>query len=274
MRKSLAVITPLCDRPKGFDLCRVWMRRQTLQPDQWIVVDNSKVPCVPNVSCLKKMGYQHKGFKYVTRQHTEEVSFSDNLREACRHVDTDFFAVVEDDDWRGERYLEDLYNEIDVEGAKISCSWQYPVYHISSGYCVDRVRGDAFRNRTVRHFNSRGKRSNLMNLHIMAYSDPCIGYLMGSCERSHQRRRLSQTAKATSVMKDFWEEVRHREIPHRLLYNTGQIVAIKGIPGKRVSGVHSVPGKIAPHYMIDEDRSILKRWVGEEDARLLLSTLE
>jgi len=40
----ITAITPTGDRPLALALCQQWMDAQTVRPDQWIVVDDGKIP--------------------------------------------------------------------------------------------------------------------------------------------------------------------------------------------------------------------------------------
>ena len=49
MKDTITLITPTGDRPLAFALCQNWMRKQTVLPFQWVVVDDGKIPMKPYV---------------------------------------------------------------------------------------------------------------------------------------------------------------------------------------------------------------------------------
>lgn len=94
------VITLTGDRPGAFRLCKEYMKRQTVQPSQWIVVDDGK-RALPKKDRSGVEYYRRKRLKDDPK-HTLRV----NMLKALKHVKNDRIVVVEDDDWYREDYLE------------------------------------------------------------------------------------------------------------------------------------------------------------------------
>ena len=97
---DLTVITPTGDRPIPFSLCRRWMARQTIQPLEWLVVDDGIVPLPEE---------QRTGCTYLRRErgagepaHTLPL----NLLVALQHIKSKYIVIMEDDDWYAPNYLE------------------------------------------------------------------------------------------------------------------------------------------------------------------------
>lgn len=119
----ITAITPTGDRPLAFALCKHWMEMQTVQPDQWIVVDDGKVP-------MKSTA----GMDYIRRQplpndppHTLNV----NLKVAIPRIKGSKILIIEDDEYYAPKYIEvmsrhlDTYEVVGISRAKY--------YHLPSG---------------------------------------------------------------------------------------------------------------------------------------------
>lgn len=94
---KLTVITATCDRPEAFAICERWMGRQTRQPDQWLVLDDSTSPVI----CTR--GQQHV---YLPRFRGPDSMVS-KVRHALENnlITGDAVVVFEDDDWYAPTYL-------------------------------------------------------------------------------------------------------------------------------------------------------------------------
>lgn len=110
---TLSVITPTADRPAAWPLIETWMARQTVQPDQWIVVDDGAEPAPLT-----------RGQMHIRRQRTADGggSLALNLIEAVRHVETDLVVVVEDDDYYRQNHLETCTRRLADHDAT-GCTW-------------------------------------------------------------------------------------------------------------------------------------------------------
>jgi len=102
---SLTVITPTGDRPEQFELCKKIMRKQTLQPDQWLVVDDGHTPLepCPEFTYLRAKWDVPAGICTLKR----------NLLRAIPNVSGAKVVIIEDDDWYPANYLEMVSNALD-----------------------------------------------------------------------------------------------------------------------------------------------------------------
>lgn len=109
--KGVTVITCTGDRFQAFELLKIWMRNQTRQPDQWIVVDDGKIPMSP-------IG----DFEYIRREPTNTDythTLCLNMPEALNAVRYDKIIIMEDDDWYSPiyiDYMEKLLDKADLVG--------------------------------------------------------------------------------------------------------------------------------------------------------------
>lgn len=96
----IIAITPTGGRPEAFALCEKYMARQTMQPDEWIVVDD----CDPATSCT--MG--QVVIRPCSRWNPTKQTQHRNLMAAIDHIKPQQFNVIlfEDDDWYAPDYIE------------------------------------------------------------------------------------------------------------------------------------------------------------------------
>jgi hypothetical protein len=100
---TITCITCTRDRPICMKLCERWMRAQTRQPDQWIVVDDGN-PIDPPAGCT-----------YIQRAHVvgePTHTLGLNLLAAIPHVTGDLILPWEDDDYLGPNYIARMEEEL------------------------------------------------------------------------------------------------------------------------------------------------------------------
>lgn len=93
----ITVITPTHDRPEAWPLIQRWMRQQTVQPDQWIVVDDGQH------SAPLEMGQQHLR---LPNGAVGAVSLANNIMAAAEQVKGDIVLIMEDDDYYCRHHIE------------------------------------------------------------------------------------------------------------------------------------------------------------------------
>jgi hypothetical protein len=98
---KVTCITPTGDRPEAFELCRRWMIQQTVEPDQWLVVDDGFTPLSEDL---------RSGMDYIRREPSEEEghTLTKNLEIAFPLIQGDAVLFIEDDDWYGPTYVETM----------------------------------------------------------------------------------------------------------------------------------------------------------------------
>lgn len=123
VRSGITAITPTGDRPLAFALCERWVSRQTKKPDQWIVVDDGRVPITPSVP-----------MDYVRREPLPtdpKFTLCQNLIAALSKVKGDRILILEDDEYYAPGYVEAMWRALDgYQLAGIMCS---KYYHLPSG---------------------------------------------------------------------------------------------------------------------------------------------
>ena len=121
----ITCITPTGDRPLAFALCQQWMKHQTVKPDQWIVVDDGKIPLTPTYA----MQYVRREPRPGDPEHTLVL----NMQAALPMIQGDNILIIEDDEYYAPGYVAAMSNQLgrhEVAGIGMS---RY--YHLSSaGY--------------------------------------------------------------------------------------------------------------------------------------------
>lgn len=98
------IITPTGDRPETFKLCYRYVLRQSVQPSNWIVIDDGETPTpMPDISFLT---YVRRTKKPTDPQHTLPCQ----VLEALNYVKTNNVLIFEDDDWYNSDYAETYLN--------------------------------------------------------------------------------------------------------------------------------------------------------------------
>lgn len=117
----ITAITPTSDRTLCFALLQLWVLRQTLKPDQWIVIDDGEVPAVPK---LKFITYIRRGKKPNEPKITQRL----NLLEGLPLIQGDIIFFLEDDDYYAPNYIKSMIEHLGDKAAVGICKARY--YHI------------------------------------------------------------------------------------------------------------------------------------------------
>lgn len=122
----ITVMTPTGDRKLAFDLCRQWMQHQTVKPDQWIVVDDGVNPM--------KEGLLPSWAFYVRRKPScadPKHTLTINMKCALHFIKGDKILIMEDDEYYGPGYIEEISRRLDYyDVVGVGCS---KYYHVTSG---------------------------------------------------------------------------------------------------------------------------------------------
>lgn len=119
----ITAITLTGDRPFPFALCQQWVFQQTVQPDQWIVVDDGKVPLKPRGD----MGYVWR----EPRPNDPKNTMGLNLGAALQWIEGDKIIIIEDDDYYAPNYIETMSQLLDQHEVVGIVGSRY--YHLPSG---------------------------------------------------------------------------------------------------------------------------------------------
>lgn len=104
---KVAALTCTGGRPEAWALCCEWMYRQTVQPTQWIVVDD----CDP----AQPMPAGVEAVRPVPRWDGRHSTLQRNLLAGfdCVAPWAEAVLFIEDDDWYGPHYVEDMIRRLE-----------------------------------------------------------------------------------------------------------------------------------------------------------------
>jgi glycosyltransferase involved in cell wall biosynthesis len=119
----ITAITPTGDRPLAFALCQNWMRNQTRQPEQWLVIDDGKIPTSPLIS----MEYVRREPRRDDPRHTLIL----NLKAALSLIKGDIIMIIEDDEYYAPEYIAEM--ERRLSGHEVAGIMRSKYYHLYYG---------------------------------------------------------------------------------------------------------------------------------------------
>jgi hypothetical protein len=125
--RKITAITLTGDRPLPFDLCRQWISAQTVKPDQWIIVDDGKLPMKVN-GLPAYAEYVRREPQRSDPQHTMIL----NLKEALKKVTGEYIIILEDDEYYAPAYIEEMVKRLNQHEVVGIGNSKY--YHIAGGY--------------------------------------------------------------------------------------------------------------------------------------------
>ena len=232
------------------ELCQKWMLHQTVKPDQWIVVDDGKMPIEPTVM----MEYVRREPRAGDPKHTLAI----NLLQAIPLIKGDKILIIEDDEYYAPAYVEEMAKHLG--GATISGITQNRYYHLpSGGYYTMHNKGHAslaqtaFTSAFIPTFRGAVDASMFIDfldirMWRMAKQLSARSFKFGSRTMTTRSRAMGQMLGPDLVL---FSDV---DCP---LY-----VGIKGLPGRAGIGMGHNPGM---YLNRDTDgRRILKKWMPQD----------
>jgi len=203
MKPGITAITCTGDRPMPFGLCVRYMARQTRRPDQWVIVDDGKVPLQIEREQLQ-LCCGIGDVQIVRRQpqrsdppHTLPL----NLLVGLERVSNASVAFVEDDDWYSTWHIEVIEDELRTH---TMFGFQGIVYYHVGKRCHRAMGGDS-------------PHSSLCQTGITADVFPLL-------------KRICASIASGSVDLLLW---RAYEGDKKLWKDIGTVVGIKGLPGRQ-----------------------------------------
>jgi hypothetical protein len=96
----ITCLTCTGDRKVALELSEKWIKHQTLQPDQWLVVDDGREPFMPSMNC---------DYVYRNRLPSDgKQTLNANLRFALPYIKGDIIFFWEDDEYYAPKYIETM----------------------------------------------------------------------------------------------------------------------------------------------------------------------
>jgi hypothetical protein len=234
----ITAVTCTGDRPMPFGLCVEYMANQTRRPDEWIIVDDGRVPLtqsaqrlqeyceIPNVKIVRRLAQRYDP------PHTLCV----NLLEALEHVSNTSIVFIEDDDWYSPRHIE-LIDE-GLQAADLVGFQGIVYYHVGR--------------RCYRAMGETSPHASLCQTGITANAGQTLSRICASQD--------------TGFFVDLrlWREFAGNI---NLQKNMGTVVGIKGLPGRPglTAGWRSSNG-----YTPDRELKYLESLIGEDVRNYIL----
>jgi hypothetical protein len=229
--EKFTIITATGDRPEAFALCYQYVMRQTVLPQEWIIIDDGVLDKlhVPPFSAEMKVTYILRYRKQSDPQHTLPVQ----MIEALQHVNTNYILIVEDDDWYRVDYCERMMKMFDEHpDAQLIGQGQAVYYHIPLRKCFQMVNVDRA------SFCQTGFRSSLIP----------------------QVHKACQRADDPFIDLRLWRGTKEKFL---LLNKPPMCVGIKGLPGR--ANLRTIGHKgTHPGFKPDPDGSKLKSLIGRD----------
>lgn len=235
---KITIITPTGGRPLAFKLCEQWMKRQTLQPDEWIVIDDYEIPtkCTMGQKVIRRQPFWQPG----------EMTLQKNLLEALKIVTGDIILIIEDDDWYSRDYIKNMVEKFKTlsEGKPIGNSSLIVGESISLYYHI--------RNFSYYHFNNINHTSLFQTAFtkdlIPQVNDLLVKYQDQLYFDGHLWREIKNCNKVTFLTRSPWS------------------IGIKGLHWKRVAKTF---GHFTGLSFLDEKHFFLpNKIMGEKDANI------
>jgi len=241
---QITAITLTGDRLLAFALCQNWMSRQTVSPDQWIIVDDGKVPC----QWLEQKSWKSDGImNYVRREpmlDDPKPTLHINFWCALSLIKGSKIIIIEDDEYYAPSYMEEMSCRLDrYEVVGIMKSKYYNM--ASGGYCT----------------NTNVARASLAETAFRSSFLPEFGRLL--------RNGIVGLSELPAIDRTWldvliWKLMRESPADRGFLFidtNRPLYLGVKGLPGR--------PGLVGhggyPYRSFDTlDRKVLKQWVPED----------
>lgn len=223
---KITVITLTGDRNKVFELVRQHISAQTIQPDQWIIVDDGFESLPERLI---------EGADYIRREPKKGEGFTliQNMKLAVSQIKGDIILFFEDDDYYAPNYIETYYNYLKKYALVGEGCARY--YHVPA------QKHARLSNRKHASLAQTGFRKELLEIFKSTLvGDPYVDL-----------RFWQKAFKYGYLFFDTEDKLRLH-------------CSLKGLPGRKGIGIgHNENYAL---YKYDKDYRILKKWIGEETA--------
>lgn len=227
---QLTLITPTSDRPAAFRICERWMDR-ALNHFAGDVQWIVADDGVAPVDCT--LGQVHI---WRSPAADRRGSFLGNLLTAIRRARHEKVLFIEDDDWYAPDYLRTMHSWLD--GADIVGEGRARYYNVATRRF---------------HLCSNGGHASLCQTGIRRELVP---WMIDHIERFHR----------VNIDLHLWKTGAKGK-RQALRPESTRSAGIKGLPGKAGIGIGH---RLGPGNSHDADGTVLRRWIGREDAEMYL----
>lgn len=239
-RLKLSAVTCTGDRPESFKLCVEYMSRQTMKPDEWVIVDDGLVQTVSAFDCDKSGVASIKIIRREPMASDPQHTLSVNMITALSEVSGDRVVVIEDDDWYSGDFIERVTKPLDAVDL---CGIEAIVYyHVG-----------------VLGYRLVGQKMKHSSLCQTAFNKSVIPTIIDLCLNGTDPRIKTDGL----IDINLWPAWKGSKL---LLSHSDLVVGIKGVPGRvgKTSG-HVDKGQ----YTADKGMTHLKSLIGNDYRRYM-----
>lgn len=225
MAGSVAVITPTADQPTGMRLLESFLRRQTIQPDWWIIVDDGDIhAATPDWEICRH--YKRRRVDNGAR------SLAGNLLAALYHLPpVDHIVIAEHDDYYFPNHIEVCVRRLQDKAA--------------TGYYKLR-----YYNVLIRKWLQQKNTCGALHSTALRYSE--IPRLKAAASEAYKINNYG-------IDQIFWSSL---PLTAGDIHQEPTMVGIKGLPGRFGLGIgHTVKG---PRWHPDPNMRQLRTWIGKD----------
>ena len=231
MRELITLITPTGDRPLAFALCQNWVRKQTMQSYQWIVIDDGKIPMTPYVPMV-----------YIRREpkaNDPQCTLILNLMTALPLIEGKKIIIIEDDEYYAPKYVEEISARLD----------QHEVVGIGNTKYYHLFSGGYYRHRNIDH----------ASLAQTAFRDSFL---------SEFKKILNTNIEIARIDRQIWRKLRGSGRGVIFIDDESDplYLGIKGLPGR--PGVIGHDPESSPYHRRNQCpdifRGVLMEWIPED----------
>jgi len=223
---KITVITLTGDRNKVFELTRQHILAQTIQSDQWIIVDDGFEPLPERLI---------EGADYIRREPKkgEDFTLIQNIKLAVSQIKGNIILFMEDDDYYAPKYIEIYYNYLKEYTLVGEGCARY--YHVPA------QKYTRMSNKRHASLAQTGFRKELLDIFKASIEEDF------HIDIRFWRRAL----KLGYIFFDTEDKLKLH-------------CSLKGLPGRKGIGIgHNKNLKL---YQKDKDYKMLKKWIGEKTA--------
>lgn len=221
---KISALTPTAERPVAFALCESMMRRQTRQPDEWIVADGGRTPAV----CTLGQRHVHDA------RPPGAANFINNLLNGMAIATGDVLVIFEDDDWYAKTHIQAIESLARARPAALllGAAATQPYYNVA-----DRMWR-----------MSKPVGASLCQTAIPRASFPLLTRML----------RAALGKQSFSVDVSLWLETPRARWA---LAGSMTVIGIKGLPGAAGLGIGHRPGN---GWTADPRLVKLREWIGDD----------
>ena len=196
------VLTPTGDRGVALERCLYYLERQTVKPDQWLVVDDGSVKTASKLETKLPIQIINRTF-----DKKKANSFITNIREAIPYIKFNNIIIFEDDDWYHPTYIDRTLQRL----REVAICGQPNAVYYNIKFRRYRINGNTWR----ASFCETAFKSRLLP----------------------KLKKLCRPGSSAFLDSRLWQHCVKNKLPFRLYQDARLCIGIKGLPGRTGIGI-------------------------------------